>query len=119
MTKKLNEDVIGRLTAWKLLGETSCIGCKFLYFRDSGYSNYTVENTDTICALNKNPLLPADAPYDWENREGKDNWPNTNAGRCESYEHSDITVHLDVDGENTVEEQTGDQEVIDAINGNY
>lgn len=111
MTKKLNEDVIGRLTAWKLLGETSCIGCKFLYFLDRGYSNYTVEETETRCALKKNLKLPSNAPYDWNTKGGEDNWPATNAGRCESYEHSDITVHLDVDGESPVESQTIDDEV--------
>lgn len=117
MTKrKLNEDVIARLTAWKLLGETSCVGCKFLFFQDRGYSNYTVEETDTCCALGLNADLPANAPYNWTASGGEDNWPKTNNSRCERYEHSDITIHLDVDGEHPVEQQTGDSEVIDAIN---
>ena len=114
---KLNENVVGRLAAWKLLGQTSCIGCKFLFFQDRGYSNFTVEETDVCCALNLNANLPAGMPYDW-NCGDEDNWPKTDNSRCERYEHSNCAVHLDVDGEHPVESQTDDQELIDAI-GRY
>ena len=40
-----------------MANETSCVGCKFLYVMDSGYSNYTVEGADVYCAKDKNPNL--------------------------------------------------------------
>lgn len=93
--------------------DKSCIGCKFIYLQDSGWSNWTVENTDVICAKNRNPNLPAEGPWDWE-KEGKDNWPKTQNSRCELYDVGQ-TIHLDVDGEAKPEDFTDDEEVITAI----
>jgi len=61
-----------------------------------------------------NPNLPSDEPYDWH--RDPDNWPKTNASRCERYE-TGPEVRLDVDGDDTVESQTQDTEVIAAIKG--
>lgn len=74
-------------TANKLLGKTSCVGCQYMYMHDTGYSNYTVLNTEVRCALDKNPNLPADAPYDWAAKHdgSRDNWPKTNESRCEKF----------------------------------
>lgn len=95
--------------------ESTCVGCKFLYAKDSGYSNWTVENTDINCALGKNPNLPAEEPYDWiMPPHGTDNWSKTCKSRCERYAPGDM-VRLDVDGETGPADQTNDQEVIDAI----
>ena len=95
--------------------EKSCVGCKFLYMQDTGYSNYTVEGTDAICAKGRNPNLGAEVPYDW--KQNPDNWSATNESRCELYEFSEITVSLDVDGECKAAAQTDDAEVIAAIDG--
>ena len=92
----------------------SCVGCKFLYLHDSGYSNWTVEETDVCCAKKLNTNLPASEPYDWI--RDPDNWPMTNAARCASYAHGPM-VHLDVDGEETAASQTDDLEAIQAIDG--
>ena len=95
-----------------MLGEASCAGCQFLTAIDSGYSNYTVTDTDAYCLKNANPALPAPMPYDWEFNEGKDNWPATQNNRCELYKpipfaYDDYPVHgnfaemyhADVEGE--------------------
>lgn len=92
--------------------ETSCVGCKFLYAQDLGYSNYTVEETEMMCAVNLNPNLPATEPYDWI--RDRDNWPKTNTSRCDRYAPG-TEVRLDVDGEETVAAQTNDPDVIAAI----
>jgi hypothetical protein len=84
-----------------------------LYKQDAGYSNYTVEETEVRCALGCNPLLPAVEPYDWEPTPN-DNWAATQATRCERYAEGPLVV-LDVDGENTVAEQTDDPEQRAAI----
>ena len=94
----------------------SCVGCKYLFAQDTGYSNYTVLDTTIDCMRSRNPKLPADEPYDWT--ESPDNWPRTNTGRCELYVEGP-RVHLDCDGEETVESQTNDPEVIAAYKANY
>jgi len=94
------------------VNEKSCLGCKFLFSQDLGYSNYTVEETEIRCAKNRNSNLPASEPYDW--KRGEDNWPATQGSRCELYAPGEM-VHLDVEGEDTVDSQTTDREVIDAI----
>jgi hypothetical protein len=74
-------------TAHKLMGCNSCVGCQYMYFQDTGYSNYTVLETEVRCALDLNPNLPADKPYDWMySKDGsKNNWPKTNESRCMSF----------------------------------
>lgn len=92
----------------------SCAQCKFLYFHDGGYSNYTVEETNVECALGKNPNLPDLRPYDWDREGRKDNWPKTNKSACERYAKGS-QVHLDVDGEDGPADSTDDEEVIEAV----
>lgn len=96
------------------MNEKSCVGCKFLYTEGSGYSNYTWEDTDVRCAREKNPNLPASEPYDWKRED--DNWPATNASRCELYAtHEGELVALDVDGDDGPADYTSDEEAITAI----
>lgn len=92
--------------------EHSCIGCKFLYARERGYSNYTVEDTEISCAKDRNPNLSASEPCDWNMKD--DNWPNTNASRCELYAAGEW-ITLDVDGEYSVDRQSNDPEQIASI----
>jgi hypothetical protein len=91
---------------------TSCQGCKFLYLQDSGYSNYTVEETEVNCALDLNKDLPARDP--WDRKDDPDNWPATMYGRCNRFEEGP-QVHLDVDGEDSIDAQTEDEEARRAI----
>lgn len=95
----------------------SCVSCKFLYLHHRGYSNYTVMDTDILCALDKNPHLPAPEPWDWRYNDHEDNYPKTNNSRCGSYSWRplDKIVTLDVEGYNGPADFTDDVEVIDAI----
>ncbi len=96
-----------------MANEKSCIGCKFLYEQDHGYSNYTVEETEVCCAKNRNPnLVGAMRPWDWNQKD--DNWPMTKDSRCDLYA-AGPDVHLDVDGEDSISSQTDDVEQIEAI----
>lgn len=92
----------------------SCVGCKWLYKHDSGYSNWTVMETNVLCAKDKNPNLPAEEGYDWIEDADKDNWAKTQNSRCELYA-SGTTVHLDVDGETGPGDCTDDAEVVEVI----
>ena len=88
----------------------SCLQCKYLFTRDTGYSNYTVEDTDMHCVLSANPKLPAEMPdevydyghdsrYKWMQAKD-DRWHATKEGRCDKYEHTDNDPpHIDCDGE--------------------
>lgn len=108
----------------KLLGYTSCATCKFLYGQDTGYSNYTVTDTDIHCALERNPHLPTVMPFDWKFTYTSDNWPATQNSRCEKYdvrrEKDEMPdwfriPWLDVDGEKLCEELELDDEATKAI----
>ena len=90
----------------------SCQGCKFLYMQDDGYSNWTVEETTVSCALDLNKDLPARDP--WDRKTDPDNWPATMYGRCNRFEEGP-QVHLDVEGEDHVEDQTQDADVVAAV----
>lgn len=63
----------------------SCVGCKFLYSHSYGYSDYTEMGTHICCWKEKNPKLPEDRPYDWNEHPDQDNWPLTNQSRCDEY----------------------------------
>lgn len=65
------------------MNEKSCVGCKFLFGDGNGYSDYTWLGTDIRCAKDRNPNLPVNQPYDW-NQEN-DNLPATMNGRCTDY----------------------------------
>lgn len=98
----------------------SCVGCKFLYTQQEGYSDYTVTDEFIECALDKNPNLPADEPIDWRSdmSTGEDNWPATQNSRCGSYspiEEEREHVVLDVDKEIGPADCTDDEEAVDAI----
>ena len=95
----------------------SCVGCKFLYGHDSGYSNYTWMETYVHCAKDRNPNLldgEKEEPYDWNKQEIGDNWKATADSRCELFAAGPF-ITLDVDGENGPADDTDDQEAIDAI----
>lgn len=77
----------------------SCVGCKFLFLQDKGYSNYTVEETEVHCLLGLNSKLPDQQPWDGLSDEN-DLWEATRNGRCSHYGPGP-QVRLDVDGETT------------------
>lgn len=72
-----------------------CTECKFLLAVDSGYSNYTVEETDLDCLKGFNERLPATESYRFET-ESSD--VNAIAEACPHYRKGDGT-HIDVDRE--------------------
>lgn len=94
------------------MNDKSCVGCKFLYTHGSGYSNYTWLETDVLCAKDRNPNLPAEECSDWDMKN--DNWPITNSSRCELYAPGEM-VTLDIDGEDSPDDYTQDEEAIAAI----
>lgn len=95
-----------------IVKESSCVGCKYLYRKDEGYSNYTVTDVEVRCALDRNLNLPAPLPYDWI--QDGDNWPRTNASRCERYGPGPF-IALDVDQEVGPADSSNDEEQITAI----
>jgi hypothetical protein len=109
MSSEYTDEQIAQMAEWRLLGRTSCVGCSYMYFNDTGYSNYTVLDTDVHCALDKNPLIdsnnPPQEPFDWAySRIDFDNWPITNGSRCPMYCFSIESVHFDVDGEKSIDD---------------
>lgn len=91
----------------------SCLGCKWIFHKDEGYSNWTVEDTGMHCVHRRNPKLPADIPDEisWHEppmRQHNDKWHATKDGRCELYEETDRDPHkIDVDMEDIVSEEEG------------
>ncbi len=94
------------------MNEKSCVGCKFLYSEGLYYSNYTWEATEVRCAKNRNPNLPMEESDDWTPHD--DNWPATNASRCELYAPG-VMVKMDVDGYDGPASFTQDEEAIETI----
>lgn len=94
------------------MNEKSCVGCKYLYTYGSGYSNWTHLDDVVCCAKNRNPNLEDEEPDDWNMED--DNWPKTNASRCELYSPGEM-VRLDVDGEDGPADYTDDEDAIAAI----
>ena len=96
---------------------TSCLGCKWMFTRDTGYSNYTVLDTEAHCVHDRNPKLPADIPdevrkwghiqerdynYVWM-KPKDDKWHATKDGRCDLYEYTEEQpYHIDCDGDDIV-----------------
>jgi hypothetical protein len=116
MTEDLTPE--GRLAWLKIQGRASCLNCAYLYCQDTGYSNYTVEDTEARCALDMNPQLPAPRPWDWNNNPQDDNWPKTKNGMCwRILEWDGAHAHFDVDGEEGIEQFGLPSEAIEAIMG--
>ena len=95
---------------------TSCLGCKWLFTRDTGYSNWTVEDTDAHCAHNRNPKLPEEIPDEVRDyshvwmRPENDAWHATKDGRCELYDSNsdyEAPYHIDCEGEEIVSLEVG------------
>ena len=92
----------------RLMGNRSCAGCEYLYFRDVGYSNYTVTETVVHCALDRNPNLKGkevEVPYDWQhdlNNGIYDRWGPTCNSMCDQFSplrQGCSPATFDVDGE--------------------
>jgi hypothetical protein len=110
----------GKIAWLKVQGRNSCLHCAYLYYQDTGYSNYTVEDTNADCALDLNPRLPAAKPYDWNQNPNDDNWPATQNAACArllEISEQDARVWLDVDGEQTAWDFGVPPEVAEAISG--
>lgn len=88
-----------------------CQNCKFWALQDSGYSNYTVEETTVHCL--KNHFEPIEESYSWHN--DPDNEFLKQAENCPDFKHeTGVQICYDVDGETTVEDFKDDMEVYNA-----
>lgn len=109
---------------------TSCMQCRWLFKRDTGYSNYTIEDTEAHCVHRRNPALPAQVPdesyvymsaeeprHDWDHvwvHPKLDRWHATRSGRCELYEKtSDAIINIDVEGEDIVSIEEGRRRLLE------
>lgn len=91
--------------------DNSCITCRWLFTRDTGYSNYTVIDTEAHCVHERNDKLPTDIPDDvgsvnhWDMYQAA-KWVAVNNGRCELYQEG-TQHHIDCDGDELVGEKQG------------
>lgn len=74
-----------------------CTDCALCYYKDYGYSNWTVEGTETDCHLNLNPKLPMEKSY-WDDNDTEYSEAISFAEKCNMYIEGD-PEHYDVDGE--------------------
>jgi hypothetical protein len=90
----------------------SCLTCKFCFKADSGYSNYTVEDTSIDCFLNANPHFPVGEYYGNFDEKAV-------SFDCAKFQKGE-QIHFDVDGEITLLNETKDGDVIlAAIQGQH
>ena len=90
----------------------SCVGCKYLYSVERGYTNWTWVETDVNCAKDRNPNLPGIEPSGW--KEYPDNWQKTKSSRCDLYATAKM-VAMDIEGRDGPAHHTKDSEAIGAI----
>ena len=90
-----------------------CFNCRWFAMEDTGYSNYSVQETIVHCLRHLNPAFPMDESYSWENENStsKDHEIPKFAETCPSYEFSTDQIHLDVDGDDTIEDWKKDKEL--------
>lgn len=86
-----------------IVEKPSCNECKYAIFQDHGYSNYTVEGTEFICAKKLHPYGDFDRWY------GEDTRLNY-AAECGGFESGD-SIDLDVEHED-LEGLTPEQKAI-------
>ena len=89
----------------------SCLGCRWIFHHDRGYSNWTVEDTEMHCVHRRNPKMPADIPDEitWMEppmTQDNDEWHVTKDSRCELYEETDEKPYVvDVEQERVASEE--------------
>lgn len=97
----------------------SCLGCKWIFHADEGYSNWTVEDTEMHCVHNRNPHLPAEIPDEisWHEppmTQHNDKWYATKDARCELYEETaEPPFTIDVERESVVSETEGQRMMLE------
>lgn len=98
------------------MSQKRCYNCKFWATEDSGYSNYTVEETKVHCLKKK--FEPIEESYSWEqNTKSPENDHEffKQAESCPEFTiESGMQIRLDVDGEITIEDFKDDAELYDA-----
>jgi hypothetical protein len=93
-----------------------CYNCKFWATQDSGYSNYTVSETEVHCL--KKHFEPIEESYSW--KQSNKNPENDHeffkqAEKCEDFvQETGTQICLDVDGDTTIEDFKEDNEVYQA-----
>lgn len=87
------------------MSDLSCKDCKYSYFQDYGYSNWTVEGTQFECLKSKHPEGSFDQFYGESPRLKF-------ANECESYV-AGYGIYIDCDMEDgPIENYTSDKEIL-------
>lgn len=106
----------------------SCLRCVWLVTRDTGYSNYTVIDTDAHCVMCRNAKLPNTIPDElrvWDSdakefcwiKPERDKWHATKDGRCELYQDGGkLPYHIDCEGQDLVDEKEGQRLLTEEAN---
>jgi hypothetical protein len=93
-----------------------CYNCKFWALHDSGYSNYTVTETTVYCL--KDHFEPIEESYSWnKSRKNPENDHEffKQAENCGDFkQETGVQIHLDVDGDVTIEDFKEDSELYEA-----
>lgn len=91
-----------------------CYNCKFFATKDSGYSNWTVTNTDCHCL--KKHFEPIEESYSWRNSNPEDDHEFfKQAEKCSDFKQEQgMQISLDVDGYDTIEDFKEDSELYEA-----
>lgn len=93
-----------------------CYNCKFWATQDEGYSNWTVTETNVHCLKSK--FDPIEESYSWKKDNAKpenDHEFFKQAENCDEFKQEEgIQISFDVDGETTIEDFKGDEEVYQA-----
>lgn len=95
------------------MDKVKCSDCVFFATQDSGYSNWTVEETMCGCLKNKNPALPALQSYRWETELSR-----KLSVECDSFrEGKEFQINMDVEFEyyEDLSEYSKDQEVLEIL----
>lgn len=93
-----------------------CYNCKFWALQDSGYSNWTVMETNVHCLKKKFESI--EESYSWKsnaNNPENDHEFYKQAESCDEYKKEcGVQINLDVDGDTTIEDFKEDAEVYEA-----
>jgi len=84
--------------------------------QDTGYSNWTVMETELSCLKDLNEGLPAEESYRWETEMSD---VNSFAEKCDSFREGE-SIHVDVEQEEgAMSNYSDDREVKELLNVKY
>jgi hypothetical protein len=83
--------------------------------QDTGYSNWTVEETFCYCLKDNNQYLPSEESYSWIYNSASDYKELRVAEQCRYFKEG-VGMQFDVDGDVTVDDYKDDPELVEAYN---